>query len=180
MKELKIVFFAQRSTVPADQIRAGARRPDRARPALCGTQQLSKYKTTVLSVASPPWVLSSDRIELCAVGLPTLSFLPILGSLLSNYVSHSPVVVFAYSCHTLIYITFLMYSRAPPFLDLLPFKHTMRCHIQSKRRLFPIPVMTHGFSSKVVAAVRARRLFPSTTSRVRGSSPVLPLGRKLD
>ena len=42
------------------------------------------------------------------------------------------------------------------------------------------PVTTHGFSSRGVAAVRARRLFPSTISGVRGSVPVLPLGRKLD
>ena len=38
-------------------------------------------------------------------------------------------------------------------------------------------VTTHGFSSTEVAAVRARRLFPSTISGVRGSVPVLPLGR---
>ena len=42
------------------------------------------------------------------------------------------------------------------------------------------PVTTHGFSSRGVAAVRARRLFPSTISGVGGSVPVLPLGRKLD
>ena len=42
------------------------------------------------------------------------------------------------------------------------------------------PVTTDGFSSRGVAAVRARRLFPSTISGVRGSVPVLPLGRKLD
>ena len=42
------------------------------------------------------------------------------------------------------------------------------------------PVTAHGFSSKGVAAVRARRLFPSTISGVRGSVPVVPLGRKLD
>ena len=63
----------------------------------------------------------------------------------------------------------------------------------------PVPVMTHGYSSRGVAAVRARRLFPSIKSGVRGFSPVrarrlflsiisgvrgfspvLPLGRKLD
>ena len=42
------------------------------------------------------------------------------------------------------------------------------------------PVTAHGFSSKGVAAVRARRLFPSTISGVRGSVPVVPLRRKLD
>ena len=42
------------------------------------------------------------------------------------------------------------------------------------------PVTAHSFSSRGVAAVRARRLFPSTISGVRGSVPVLPLGRKLD
>ena len=42
------------------------------------------------------------------------------------------------------------------------------------------PVTTHRFSSRGVAAVRARRLFPSTISGVRGSVPVLPLGQKLD
>ena len=34
------------------------------------------------------------------------------------------------------------------------------------------PVTAHGFSSRGVAAVRARRLFPSTISEVRGSVPV--------
>ena len=34
------------------------------------------------------------------------------------------------------------------------------------------PVNAHGFSSRGVAAVRARRLFPSTISGVRGSVPV--------
>ena len=34
------------------------------------------------------------------------------------------------------------------------------------------PVNAHGFSSRGVAAVRARRLFPSTISGVRGSIPV--------
>ena len=42
------------------------------------------------------------------------------------------------------------------------------------------PVTTHGFSSRRVAAVRARRLFPSIISGVRGSVPVIPQGRKLD
>ena len=44
---------------------------------------------------------------------------------------------------------------------------------------FPV---THTVFSKGVAAVRARRLFSSTISGVRGSVlvPVLPLGRKLD
>ena len=42
------------------------------------------------------------------------------------------------------------------------------------------PVTAHGFSSRGVAAVRARRLFQSTISGVRGSVPVWPLGRKLD
>ena len=42
------------------------------------------------------------------------------------------------------------------------------------------PVTALGFSSKGVAAVRARRLFPLTISGVRASVPVLPLGRKLD
>ena len=42
------------------------------------------------------------------------------------------------------------------------------------------PVTTHGLSSRGVAAVRARRLFPSTISGVRGSVPILPLGQKLD
>ena len=41
------------------------------------------------------------------------------------------------------------------------------------------PVTTHGLSSRGVAAVRARRLFPSTISGVRGSVPVLALGRKI-
>ena len=42
------------------------------------------------------------------------------------------------------------------------------------------PVTAHGFSSKGIAAVRARRLFPSTISGLRGSVPLVPLGRKLD
>ena len=42
------------------------------------------------------------------------------------------------------------------------------------------PVTAHVFSCKGVAAVRARRLFPSTISGVKGSVPVVPLGRKLN
>ena len=71
-----------------------------------------------------------------------------------------------------------MISRAPVFLDSLLSEHIIRCHT------FPwggsFPVTTHSFSSRGVAAVRARRLFPSTIPGVRGSVPVLPLGRKLD
>ena len=85
--------------------------------------------------------------------------------------------------HTFSHITFLgynhMHSRASVFLDSL-----LSEHISSDDTCVfgggSFPVTTHVFSSRGVAAVRARRLFPSTISGVRGSVPVLPLGRKLD
>ena len=122
-ERVKKFLFAQRAKVPADQVRAGMRRPDRAMSALRGMQQTSKYITTLLSIASPirgPF-FRMNRALCCSAcpPPPTPFFWPILGCLWNNVVVHSPVVLFAYSCLTLIYITFLMYSRAPPFLDLL-------------------------------------------------------------
>ena len=85
--------------------------------------------------------------------------------------------------HMFSHITFLGYnrmrSRASVFLDSL-----LSEHISSDDTYVlgggSFPVTKHGFSSRGVAAVRARKLFPSTIAGVRGSVPVLPLGRKLD
>ena len=69
-------------------------------------------------------------------------------------------------------------DRASVFLDSLLCKHIIRCHMCPCGRL--LPGYNTQFSSRGVVVVRARRLFPSTISGVRGSVPVLPLGRKLD
>ena len=183
VKELNIFFFAQHAKVPADQIRAGVRRPDWAMSALRGTQQTSKYITTVLSIASPivgPSFRLNRALRCSACPNPPPLLLADSRLLVEQFcVTFSCCALCLFVSHTHIYITFLMYSRAPP-LSICYSPNTL-CDVTYiyKRRLFPIPVMTHGFSSKGVAAVRARRLFSSTTSRVRGSSPVLPLGRKL-
>ena len=84
--------------------------------------------------------------------------------------------------HTFSHIAFLgynhMHSRASIFLDSL-----LSEHISSDDTCVlgggSFPITTHGFSSRGVADVRARRLFPSTISGVRGSVPVLPLGPKI-
>ena len=84
--------------------------------------------------------------------------------------------------HTFSHITFLGYnhmnSRASVLLDYCYPNTSSNITCVLGGGLFP--VTAHGFSSKGVAAVRARRLFPSTISGVRGSVPVVPLGRKLD
>ena len=88
--------------------------------------------------------------------------------------------------HTFSHITFLGYyhmnSRASVLLDSLLSEHIIRYHMcqWGGGGGGSFPVTAHGFSSRGVGAVRARRLFPSTISGVRGSVPVLPLGRKLD
>ena len=78
--------------------------------------------------------------------------------------------------HMFSHITFLGYnhmnSRASVLLDSLLSERIIRYHMCPWGRL--IPVTAHGFSSKGVAAVRARRLFPSTISGVRAQFPSYP------
>ena len=67
VKELEIFFFAQHAKVQTDQNRAEAECLDQATSALSGTQQTSKYLTSLLMLASPTVGHFSDRKEFCAV-----------------------------------------------------------------------------------------------------------------
>ena len=93
-----------------------------------------------------------------------------------------PIVFLVLMYHTFSHITF----QQPHDLQIEhPFFLT-HCYLNTSSDVTCVlgggsfPVRTHSFSSRGVAAVRARRLFPSTISGVRGSVPILPLGRKLD
>ena len=207
VKELKIFFFAQRANtrkqasnrrplpcdamVPTVQSRASARCPDRTRQRCaqqthqCCAQQTSSYIT---ALAWPPGLIVGpcpSAESLCCLACPTPppSFAdsrpPVskVACLISLYLLSTCMF------HTFSHITFLgynhMHSRASVFLD-----SQLSEHISSDDTCVlgggSFPVTTHGFSSRGVAAVRARRLFPSTISGVRGSVPILPLGQKLD
>ena len=85
--------------------------------------------------------------------------------------------------HTFSHISFLGYKHMHPQSIRFPRLTAIRTHIIRWHMCLgggSFPVTIHGFSSWLVAAVRARRLFPSTISGERGSVPVLPVGRKLD
>ena len=87
--------------------------------------------------------------------------------------------------HTFSHITFLDYnqinSRESVFLDSLLFEHIIRYHMCPWGRLLP-GYLTRFFLQRggCCQGKEVVRLFPSTISGVRGSVPVLPLGRKLD
>ena len=124
---------------------------------------LSKQRELVLSSLPPP-----PPFRRFSAKVACLFSLHLLSTCMYNTFSH---------------ITFLGYnhmnSRASVFLNSL-----LSEHISSDDTCVlgggSFPVTTHVFSSRGVASVRARRLFPLTISGVRGSVPVLPLGRKLN
>ena len=133
----------------------------------------------------------SKRRELVLSSLPTrppcFCWFSAPVSNVACLISNSLYLLSTCMYHTFSHITFLGYnhmnSRASVLLDSLLSEHIIRYHMcpwGGGGGGGSFPVTTHGFSSRGVAAVRARRLFPSTISGVRGSVPDLPLGRKLD
>ena len=198
VKELKIFFFAQRvntrkqasnrrplpcdAMAPTVQNRAGARCPDRTRQRC--VQQTSSYIT---ALPWPPGLIVGPCPSEESLCCPAWHLLPLFADS-RPLVSKVACLISLYllsTCmyHTFSHITFLgynhMHSRASVFLDSL-----LSQHISSDDTCVlgggSFQVTTHGFSSRGVDAVRARRLFPLTISGVRGSVSVLPLGRKLD
>ena len=182
VKELKIFFFAQRANtrkqasnrrpLPCDAMANSPEPRRRAVPvssssALRAADQQLYNRTSLTSWAHRGSL--SKRRELVLSSLPTPPpFLPILGPRsLKLRVSLpsicSPPVCIIRSVTLLSLATTTCTPERPFFLGGGSFL-----------------VTTHGFSSRGVAAVRTRRLFPSTISGVRGSVPVLPLGQKLD
>ena len=196
VKELKIFFFAQRAITrkasrrplpcdalaPTVQNRAGAWCQDDTSALRTEDQQL--YNRTSLTSGAHRGSLSKWR-ELVLSSLPTPFFSPILGprslklrARLSFPCICSPPVCIICSVTSLSLATT---TRTPehPFFSTHCYPNTssdITCVLGGGS----FPVTAHGFSSRGVAVVRARRLFPSTISGVRGSVPVLPLGRKLD
>ena len=75
--------------------------------------------------------------------------------------------------HTFDHITFLGYNH----MNSRAFVLSTHCYLSTSSDITCVlgggsfPVTSHGFSSKGVAAVRARRLFPSTISGVRAQFP---------
>ena len=166
----------------------GANRPELRRCAAPGTsdtpalrldqtrqrcaQQTSNYITALLWPPRPivgPLLLK--RIELCAVQLAHPP--PILGAWSLNlHVTFACFFFFLHLCESNTQLhNFLVYnhvhSRAPDFLDSLFTKHIMRRHMHSWRRLL------RGYDTRFFlrsgSFVRARSLFPSIISWVRGS-----------
>ena len=190
VKELKIFFFAQRANT---RKQASSRRPmpwrQQSRTAQGrGVQMLRLsaehqrlYNRTSLTSRAHCGSLSKRR-ELVLFSLPTPPLFCRFSAPVSKVACLISLLLLS-SClyHTFDHITFLDYnhmnSRASVLLDSLLSEH-IRYHMCLRGRL--IPGYRTRFSSRGVAAVRARRLFPSTISGVRGSVPVLPLGRKLD
>ena len=208
VKELKIFFFVQRANTrkqtsnrrplpcdamaPTVQNRAGARCPDRTRQRCAQqTRQRCAQRTSsyITALPGPPGLIvgpcpSEESFVLSSLPPPPPfadSRPPVSKVLVACLISLYLLSTCMY--HTFSHITFLgynhMHSRAPVFLDSL-----LSEHISSDDTCVlgggSFPVTTHGFSSRGVAAVRARRLFTWTISVVRGSVPVLPLGQKLD
>ena len=192
VKELKICFFAQRVNT---RKQASSRRlmPWRqqsrtaqargAQMLRLSTEDQRLYNRTSLTSRAHRGSLSKRR-ELVLSSLPTPPpLLPILGPRsLKLRVSFpcicSPPVCIIRSV-TSLSLTTTTWTPEHPFFSTHCYPNTssgITCVLGGGS----FPVTAHGFSSRGVAVVRARRLFPSTISGVRGSVPVLPLGRKLD
>ena len=184
VNELKMFFFALRAKVPADQNRAGTRRPEqvpRHASALVGTQQTSnliKYRKILAPEPRFPIVCPFSNRALCCSAWPPPPLAPPCRFSAPWYtMSHSPVnFVFRTQLHYLPHaFQSTTLSRSATFLTHYAMSHSLR-----GGSLPVMSLMTRGFSSKEVADVRARRWFLSTTSKVRSFSPVLPLGQNLD
>ena len=191
VKELNFFFFAQRANTrkqasnrrplpcdamaPTVQNHSGARCPDRT------CQRCEQTSSYITGLPGPPGLIVGpcpSEESLCCPSCPPSLFAdsrpPVseVACLISLYLLSTCMY------HTFSHITFLgysyMHSRASVFPDSL-----LSEHISSDDTCVlggcSFPLTTHGFSSRGVAAVRARRLFMSTISGVRGSVPVLPI-----
>ena len=142
-------------------------------------------QNALLPVPTISWVLFfSDQIEPCLFGSHPPPPPP---PLFNEHRLLNEQLCFAFSCqllsysrHKLSYITYLTHSRD----HLISICHSpnalwyVTCSLRGGLSSFL--VMTCGFSSKQAAAVKTERLFTYNTSLVRGFSPIVSFGQKLD